>query len=160
MAKRIDWIKAKKDYIVNNLSLRDISEKYKVSLTAVFKHSKEEEWVKAKELKRSEIETKVLQKSTELEIDKKTRANQEHIEAYDDVLNLTKKVLAVCIDSLENARNKSKKASSIAYTIDKLATAIEKVQKGQRLALSIQEEESENEMPQINIVKGLDIKKI
>ena len=49
--------------------------------------------------------------------------------------------------------------NSIA-TIDFLISAIGKVQKGQRLALGLGEETTENIEPVINIVEGLDKEKI
>ena len=52
-----------------------------------------------------------------------------------------------------------KKKNSIA-TIDFLISAIGKVQKGQRLALGLDNEFIANEEPEINIVEGLKKEKI
>lgn len=156
----INWNAIKRDYLKNNISLEDLAEKHKVTTYSIKVHCREEKWVQQKQDYQAEIDKKLTQKQLESEVERKNRVNQEHIEAYDDVLNLTKKILEVCTDTLERAKNKGRRASSIAYTIDKLATAIEKVQKGQRLALSIQEDEKENELPTINIIKGVDIRKI
>ena len=86
----------------------------------------------------------------------KKRINEQHIKFYDKTLSIlefildeySKELTRADIEFLEMPKN------SIA-TIDFLISAIGKVQKGQRLALGLDDEPQENTEPVINIVEGL-----
>ena len=92
---------------------------------------------------------------------KKFEVNQSHIKFYDktlDILNFilneySRELTRADIEFLEMPKN------SIA-TLDFLISSISKVQKGQRTALGLDEEEFEDTSPQINVVEGLNPKKI
>ncbi|MBE7711380.1 MAG: hypothetical protein E7Z92_04490 [Cyanobacteria bacterium SIG31] len=92
---------------------------------------------------------------------KKQNVNQKHIDYYDKVLeNLgyileeySKELTRADVEFLEMPKN------SIA-TLDFLISSIIKVQKGQRIALGLDEEEFEDTSPQINIIEGLSEDKI
>lgn len=87
---------------------------------------------------------------------KKQEVNFKHIEFYDktlDMLNFileeySKELTRADIEFLEMPKN------SIA-TLDFLISAIGKVQKGQRLALGLGEEEIVDTSPEINIIEGV-----
>ena len=87
--------------------------------------------------------------------------NDKHIKFYDKTLSVLEFILdefsreltRADIEFLEMPKN------SIA-TIDFLISAIGKVQKGQRLALGLGEDTTENLEPVINIVEGLSEEKI
>ena len=91
----------------------------------------------------------------------KEDVNQKHIEFYDKTLEILRFILdeysreltRADIEFLEMPKN------SIA-TLDFLISSIGKVQKGQRLALGLDENEFEETAPQINIVEGLSEDKI
>jgi hypothetical protein len=93
--------------------------------------------------------------------DKKTDINEKHIKFYDKTLSALEFILdeysrelsRTDADFFEMPKN------SVA-TLDFLVSAIGKVQKGQRLALGLSEEEYENLEPVINIVEGLSEDKI
>lgn len=92
---------------------------------------------------------------------KKDEVNQKHIEFYDKTLEIlgfildeySRELTRADIEFLEMPKN------SIA-TIDFLISSIGKVQKGQRLALGLDENEFEDTSPQINIIEGLSENKI
>ena len=92
---------------------------------------------------------------------KKQNVNQKHIDYYDKVLeNLgyileeySKELSRADIEFLEMPKN------SIT-TLDFLISSMIKVQKGQRIALGLDEEEFEDTSPQINIIEGLSEDKI
>lgn len=92
---------------------------------------------------------------------KKEIVNQKHIAFYDKLLEIMSFVLdeysreltRADIEFLEMPKN------SIAV-LEFLISSIGKVQKGQRLALGLDENEFEDTSPQINIVEGLDERKI
>lgn len=151
--EKVDWLKAKQDYLLNNLSLRDIADKYKVGLTSVAKHSTEDNWVKAKEEKQKEIETKVLQKKTETEIERRLKANEEHNRLYEE----SAEVIDWLLQEFKKAQqNKKKKPNSIAFALEKTLNCIEKVQKGQRLALKIDVNDGEETEPEVFVIRNLD----
>ena len=91
----------------------------------------------------------------------KEEVNQKHIEFFDKTLEILRFILdeysreltRADIEFLEMPKN------SIA-TLDFLISSIGKVQKGQRLALGLDENEFEDTAPQINIVEGLAEEKI
>ncbi len=92
---------------------------------------------------------------------KKEKTNQNHIEYFDklfEILNFildeySKELTRADVDFLEMPKN------SVA-TLDFLISSIIKVQKGQRIALGLDEEEFEDTSPQINIIEGLSEDKI
>ncbi len=91
----------------------------------------------------------------------KKNVNQKHIEFYDKTLEILKFILdefsreltRADIEFLEMPKN------SIS-TLDFLISAIGKVQKGQRLALGLDDDVKINEEPEINIIEGLKKEKI
>jgi hypothetical protein len=91
----------------------------------------------------------------------KEEVNQKHIEFYDKTLEIlrfildeySRELIRADIEFLEMPKN------SIA-TLDFLISSIGKVQKGQRLALGLDENKFEDTAPQINIVEGLAEEKI
>ena len=92
---------------------------------------------------------------------RKKEVNEKHIKFYDKTLSVlefildeySRELIRADIEFLEMPKN------SIA-TMDFLISAIGKVQKGQRLALGLGEETTENLEPIINIVEGLSETKI
>ena len=93
--------------------------------------------------------------------EQKKTANEKHIKFYDKTLSVLEFILdeysreltRTDIEFLEMPKN------AIA-TLDFLISAIGKVQKGQRLALGMEEESAEYTEPVINIVEGLSESKI
>ena len=103
-----------------------------------------------------------MPKTKKLDIQElKKEINDKHIKFYDKTLSILEFILdefsreltRADIEFIEMPKN------SIA-TIDFLISAIGKVQKGQRLALGLGEETTENLEPVINIVEGLCEEKI
>lgn len=101
-------------------------------------------------------------KTTEKNIkNKNDEVNQKHIEFYDKTLEIlgfildeySRELTRADIEFLEMPKN------SIA-TMDFLISSIGKVQKGQRLALGLDESVFEDTSPQINIIEGLTESKI
>lgn len=92
---------------------------------------------------------------------KKQEVSNKHIEFYDKTLDIlgfildeySKELTRVDMEFIEMPKN------SIA-TLDFLISSITKVQKGQRLALGLDEEEFEDTSPQINIIEGVCEEKI
>jgi hypothetical protein len=156
---RKDWIKIKNYYITHNISLEDLSKKYKVSVSAVNKHCRLENWVKEKDKKKQEIDEKVSQEITKKEIDKKVAANELHNELYNKGLEVANLLLDKYLEELKSDTNK-KRTLANAYNLDFVMKAIANAQRGQRLSLNIDKEDTNAAEPEINIIEGLNIDKI
>ena len=93
--------------------------------------------------------------------EQKKLINDKHIKFYDKTLSILEFILDKSSGELTRADIEflDMPKNSIA-TIDFLISAIGKVQKGQRLALGLSEDSSENTEPVINIIEGLNKEKI
>ena len=87
---------------------------------------------------------------------KKQEVAQKHIKFYDNTLEILSFILEEYSRELTRADIEflDMPKSAIA-TLDFLISSIVKVQKGQRLALGLDEDEFEDTSPIINIVEGL-----
>ena len=101
-------------------------------------------------------------KTKEIDITiKKNEVNKKHIEFFDKTLDVlsfildeySRELTRADIEFLEMPKN------SIS-TLDFLISSIVKIQKGQRIALGLDEEDFEDTSPQINIIEGLSEEKI
>ncbi len=155
---KIDWLKIKNDYIHKNISLQKLAEKYSVSERQVMKHSSDEEWVKQKE-ENSRIVAEETQKELQKkEIARKVAVNEAHLKLYDDGIEVVEKILAIYKDKINE--NNSKKLKVNPFNLEKVFSCIEKAQKGQRLALNMEKEDVNDDLPRIISVQNLDMDKI
>lgn len=91
----------------------------------------------------------------------KQKINEKHLEFYNKTLDVlefvldeySRELMRADVEFLEMPKN------SIAV-LDFLVSSIVKVQKGQRIALGLDEETFEDTTPQINIIEGLNKDKI
>lgn len=152
-----DWIKIKNYYIHHAISLEALAKKFKVSQSAVNKHCRLEGWVKLKEEKSQEIDKEVAEKTKKSVIDKKVRANELHNELFDKGLEVAELLLNQYLSELHEGKKKTKAS---AYNLDFVMKAIANAQKGQRLALSIDKEDTTVEEPEVRIISGIDMQDI
>ena len=82
---------------------------------------------------------------------KKDKYNKKHLSLYDFALLLAEKIMEDYLDDFNNIETVEKKAKPQA--LDSICNCISKAQKGQRLALGMDEEISNFDFPQINTVK-------
>ena len=93
--------------------------------------------------------------------ERKKEINEKHIKFYDKTLSVLEFILDEYSRELARADVEFLDMPKNAVaTFDFLISAIGKVQKGQRLALGLSEETTENIEPVINIVEGLSEEKI
>lgn len=93
--------------------------------------------------------------------DKKQEVNEKHIELYDKTLSVLDFLLTEFAHDIKYAEFEFLEVpKNTLATIDFLISAIGKVQKGQRLALGINDDMLVNEEPKINIIEGLSEEKI
>ncbi len=81
----MDWEKIKLEYITTDVSYRELSDKYEVSLSSLSKTAVRDKWSKQREKHRKKIATKVQQKI----VNKKVRELEKEIgiaEAISDIL--------------------------------------------------------------------------
>ncbi len=87
---------------------------------------------------------------------KKDIVNQKHIDFYDKALEISSFILEEYSKELTRADIEFLEMPKNAIsTLDFLISSIGKIQKGQRLALGLDEENIEDNSPQINIIEGL-----
>lgn len=93
--------------------------------------------------------------------DKKQEVNEKHIELYDKTLSVLDFLLTEFAHDIKYAEFEFLEVpKNTIATIDFIISAIGKVQKGQRLALGIDDDMPANEEPKINIIEGLSEDKI
>lgn len=155
-----DWTKIKNYYIHHNISYEKLAEKFKVSFSSVSKRGKRENWKQLKAETRKKIDKKVIEKTTESVVDEKVKANKHHTELYEKGLKVVELLLNQYLNELENETKGKPKAT--AYNMDFIMKAIATAQKGQRLSLKIDDDNSTDEKkePEIAIIEGLDINKV
>ena len=149
-----DWIKIKNYYIFHSISLEKLAKKFRVSISAVNKHCRLENWVEEKEKKCQKIDRKVAEKTEKQEIDKKVAANMLHTKLYDKGLEVINMLLEMYMTDIKEGKKKTKAS---ACNIDYLMSAVAKAQKGQRLSLNIGDEIADNTEPEVHIISGLDM---
>ncbi len=155
---RNDWIKIKNYYIHHEISLEELAKKYKVSTSAVNKHCRLEKWVEKKEEKKKEIDKEVAEKTKKSVIDKKVAANEKHNELFSKGLEVAELLLNQYLSELHEGKKKTKAS---AYNLDFVMKAIANAQKGQRLSLNIDKEETVTKTePELRIINGIDINNI
>lgn len=155
--KKIDWNKIKNDYIFNNFTLRGLADKYGINLSNLSAHCKKEKWIELREEKQNEIKTETERKLRDKEIARRVAVNEEHIQLYNDGLEVVKNLLQVYQD--QSAEFK-RRGNVNPFNLEKIFSCIEKAQKGQRLALNIDAEEVTEKEPDVFIIKGVDTDKI
>ena len=82
MAKKIDWLAIKNEYITTDASYQTLADKYPVSKTAIANKAKNENWVQLKGEYRNETCTKVVQKIQEKNV-------EAEVDRVANLLNLT-----------------------------------------------------------------------
>jgi len=155
--KKIDWNKIKNDYVFNNFTLRGLADKYGINLSNLSAHCKKEKWIELREEKQNEIKTETERKLRDKEIARRVAVNEEHIQLYNDGLEVVKNILQVYQD--QSAEFK-RRGNVNPFNLEKIFSCIEKAQKGQRLALNIDAEEVTEKEPDVFIIKGVDTDKI
>ena len=102
-----------------------------------------------------------MAKNTKNNKNTKEIINQKHIGFYDKTLEILSFILEEYSRELTRADVEFLEMSKNSISVlDFLISSIVKVQKGQRLALGLDESEYEDTSPQINIIEGLNESKI
>lgn len=153
---KYDWVKLKNEYLTTNISLRGLAEKHNIPFSTVNARSSREEWGKQKPEIQNKINAEVEQKTIKSVIDEKVEVNKRHIALFDRGLDIVEYLMQKYLEEIEQGTGKK----ATACNVDFLMSAITKAQKGQRLALNLDNEDDGEKEPEILIVKGIDVDKI
>lgn len=95
------------------------------------------------------------------ELEKKQEVNLRHIAFYDKTLDILEFILQEYSREITHADIEFLEMSKNSISVlDFLISSIVKIQKGQRLALGLDDSELEDSAPQINIIEGVSESKI
>lgn len=155
--KRHDWTEIKNDYVINELSQPEICKKYGVSVSQLGLRAKKENWLQERKEKKRQIEENVKKKAIKNEVDRRVAINEEHIELFNQGLDLVRSIL----EEYKDFQAQKKEGGVNPVLLEKLFNCIEKGQKGQRLAIGADKEENiDDKPPEVKYIIGLDIDKI
>lgn len=63
---RRDWTQIKREYIETDITLRELAQKYNIHPSTIFSRSAKEKWSEEKEIFRSKLEAKRIERRTDL----------------------------------------------------------------------------------------------
>ena len=153
------WDEIREYYITHpECSHKDLVKKFDITMSALRDRSVKEKWVAKREAYQSEVRAEVERKSKEQEIQRRLAANEKHNNMYDKLLSAAENLLAVFEEAGETKKfNRATTAANLAY----LAEVVQKAQKGQRTALNMNDESSQDTSPQINfVIEGITLEDI
>ena len=160
-SKKRNWAKIKAEYCTTTISVTKLAQKYKIPYSTLNQRALREKWTSQKEEVLRDIDAEVdadaLQKAKQKEIEKKVKANELHTELYDKGLEIANLILENYKRDLHEGK---KRTGATASNLDYLMSAIQKCQKGQRMSLNIESEDTGSTEPEVMIINGLDIDKI
>lgn len=135
--KKPNWIKIRNEYETSNISQRKLAVKYNVPYNTLRHHSEREQWNKRKEEVQRKISAISAQKSELHAIDVATALNDSH----NYVWELLKKQIKDTLETKPRCQNPiTAEVQEYDYDpkdLDALSKALDKIQKGQRLAKNI-----------------------
>jgi len=133
---RYNWEELKQKFLLGDYkSLREFAECEGLNYKSSYFFKRTKGWIEEKEArekeKRSEIVERVIEKQIEQEVD----WNTAHLKAWGELLNIVNEILKARDAQL------SKNGKINVYALEKIANILEKIQKGQRLALGLDEQQ-------------------
>lgn len=145
MANEIDWDALKNEFLGSkHTKLADfLSEKGIKRSGSVSRHTAG--WPADKKAFMTRKNTRVLQKTLDRRVDKEVDHNLAHLQQWEDIRSRIKYMLQSPDPSLCTANGQPTPA-----TVDKIAGILEKVQKGQRLALGLDAGKQDKETTQLD----------
>lgn len=130
-----NWIKIRTEYETSNTSYRKLAEKYCVSFNTLQDRAKREQWTNNKEHIHDKITTKTRQKVVEKISDIESDINASHYETWELLHKLIKtSVQKEAISVINPNTGEPVEIDRDTKDLDNIAKALDKLQKGQRLA--------------------------
>lgn len=129
---RYDWEALKREFLLGDYkSLRQFANAKKLCYSHL--RRKAVGWAKEKSELQAQKERKIAEDLLEKQIEQEIDWNITHLKLWGEFLNILQ-------DALKDKKNiKSKDGKISAYVLEKFANVMEKAQKGQRLALGLDE---------------------
>jgi hypothetical protein len=128
----INWLRLRAEYITSDISQRALAQKYNVSFNTLKTIANKEKWNGLRQQHNNNVTTKA-EKKLEIVAEKQAAAvidyNAEHLKAWSKVLEKVNALLDKGVD---------------ADSLQKLTSSLDRMQKGQRLALGQPTESTEN----------------
>lgn len=133
---RINWEALKQEYITGDYkSLSEFAKKKGLKRNGNFK-TKTKGWAEEKARKEAQKSTEIINRTLERQIEREVDRNTLHLEVWDMLLAVVQEALA------DKERHLSNKAGNInVYALEKLSAIIDRIQKGQRLAEGLDQEQ-------------------
>lgn len=135
---RYNWEELKKEFMLGDYkSLKEFAESKGLKYNGTFR-KKTSGWLVEKRQKEDKKVTKIIEKTIEKIAERESDRNVAHLKLWDEFLY----ILQEALDDKENLLNKQGRIS--AYVLEKFANVMEKAQKGQRLALGLDEKQEQD----------------
>ncbi len=138
---RYNWEELKQKFLLGDYkSLKEFAEREGLNYKSSYFFKRVKGWIEEKEVKEKQKRSRIIEKVTEKQIEQEVDYNTTHLKLWGEFLNILQEALA----DKENLLNKQGRIS--AYILEKFANVMEKAQKGQRLALGLDNQtETSNE---------------
>lgn len=134
---KINWNleELKKEFLIGDYkTLKEFAEAKGLNYSSL--RNKAKGWLQEKAKLLQEKNKKVIEKVLEQRIEKETDYNLAHLKAWDELLNI---VLEVLHNKEQHLMTRNGKIN--IYALERVANILEKIQKGQRLALGLDEQQ-------------------
>lgn len=133
---RYDWEALRQKFLLGDYkSLREFAEREGLNYKSSYFFKRTKGWIEEKEAREKEKRSKIIEGAIERQIKQEIDWNTRHLEIWG-------KLLAIILEAVEDYRLQfvSEKTGRLnVYAMEKVANIIEKAQKGQRLALGMDE---------------------
>jgi hypothetical protein len=134
---RRNWEELKKEFMLGDYkSLKEFADKKGINYDYLRRKTKG--WLKERVTKQSQKSHKIIEKTIEKQIEHEVDYNTTHLKLWGEFLN----ILSEALKDIENIKTRDGKISAAA--LEKLANVMDKAQKGQRLALGLDEQKQDN----------------
>ena len=137
---KVDWLEAKKYYVENpTVTLREVAEKYSVSLNTVATHSKKEEWVKTQQDIAEETMDRVVDKAAE----ERSQLTTDHAQKFALAENISVAMMTRLAKKIRRLEQNDPEAVTSDYNLmspqqwNFLVTALKTATDGRRTALGL-----------------------
>jgi len=129
---RYDWEALRQKFLLGDYkSLREFAECEGLNYKSSYFFKRTKGWIEEKEAREKEKRSKIIERVIEKQIEQEIDYNLTHLKLWGEFLNILQ-------EALGDKRNiKSKDGKISAYILEKFANVMEKAQKGQRLALGL-----------------------
>ena len=138
MAK-YNWEELKQKFLLGDYkSLREFAEREGLNYKSSYFFKRTKGWANEKEAKEKQKRSKIIEEVTEKQIEQEVDYNLKHLQTWSKFLDIVSEAL---VAKDHHLTTKSGKIN--VYVLEKLANVMEKIQKGQRLSLGLDEKQQD-----------------